>query len=1006
MSLLESKAFRISALIALLLALYALAGFVLAPKLIRNALLEDLPKTLALKPAVGDIRVNPFLFQVEIKNFSLTDSGGEKLLGFERFFIDFELSSIWHRAYSFVNIDIGSPFVNAIVAKDGRLNLLELSPKPQAVKPVDAKAQPLPAVRIRSFKVSGGLMTYDDRSRPSTFAARLEPINFQLRDFTTGVDGGRFTFTGKSKLGERVEWHGHLSVQPIESDGEFQIDGLQAHTIWEYLEDQLNFEVNSGRIDLNATYKFALKDNVDLQVEVQKAALSDLLVRPRGGAIDWITLPSLLVSGGSLDLGLRTARVDSVKLAGLKLVAWLEPDGSFNLLRLAAPPQAAEPKAASVPPPPTVALTAAAGAGDARPWNFNLHQLLIEEASIAGEDRAAKPVVKVQLAPLFLKIENVSLDMTKPLSVSLDTKINDTGSLSVDGAVTPRPLAADVAVKLSGVELSNMQPYVAQTTSMTVLGGTLGLDGRVRYGAKKPAAEFTGDLNVANLHTVDNALHDDFINWESLQVKGIDFQHAPERLNIDEVLARKAYARVIIEPDASVNVNRVLAGPGATLVAAATPNQPPGTAPTVTATAAAPVVSPRAAARAKRAKTKAAALLAGSAPAAIRPAGMPVSIKKVVLQASEADFADLSVKPNFSTGIQNLQGTMTGLSSQPGTRAKIDLHGSIDAFSPVAATGEANFLSPVLFTDVALTFRNIELSTFNPYSGKFAGYNISKGKLTTEFRYRVDGRKLDAQHHITVDQLEFGDKTDSKEAVSLPIKLAVALMKDRNGVIDLDVPVTGSLDDPQFRLGPIIWKVFVNILERAVTAPFALLGSLFGGGPDLQFVDFQPGAADLDATATEKAQSMVKALSERPQLKIEVPIAVVNELDRPQLVEAQYQTQLLEAQAGGAGRSLLDTMTTLYQKDFGREPKFPDAINAIKKKPDQVAAKIEFLSNELHGRITVSDADLQALAQRRAANLQAALLTNTPIDAERVFLVDNDKAKNQDGKVRLELSLR
>ena len=182
----------------------------------------------------------------------------------------------------------------------------------------------------------------------------------------------------------------------------------------------------------------------------------------------------------------------------------------------------------------------------------------------------------------------------------------------------------------------------------------------------------------------------------------------------------------------------------------------------------------------------------------------------------------------------------------------------------------------------------MELSTFNPYSGKFAGYNITKGKLTTELHYKVDGRKLDAQHHIIVDQLEFGAKTESKDAVSLPIKLAVALLKDRNGVIDLNIPVTGTLDDPKFRLGPIIWKVFVNILEKAVTAPFALLGSLFGGGPDLQFIDFSPGASSLDPAAADKARAIVKALNGRPQLKIEVPIAAVDELDRPALVEAQF----------------------------------------------------------------------------------------------------------------------
>jgi len=349
------------------------------------------------------------------------------------------------------------------------------------------------------------------------------------------------------------------------------------------------------------------------------------------------------------------------------------------------------------------------------------------------------------------------------------------------------------------------------------------------------------------------------------------------------------------------------------------------------------------------------------------------------------------------------------------------VHGQVDAFAPVAITGEANVLGP-LYTDLTMSFHNIELSTFNPYSGKFAGYNIAKGKLTTDLHYKVDGRKLDAQHHIIVDQLEFGDKTDSKQAVSLPIKLAVSLLKNRDGVIELDVPVTGSLDDPQFKLGPIIWKVFVNILEKAVTAPFALLGSLFGGGPDLQFIDFEPGAADLDSGAAAKTQTIVKAMNERPQLKIEVPIAVIDAVDRPSLIEAQFKAQVHDAQAAAAARkksvsattpfeqldpaTRLDILTQLYQKNLGSDPKYPDTVSSIKAKPDLTAAKIDFLSNELHTRINVSATDLTDLGQQRAMNLQQVLLKNTQIDPERVFLVANDKAKVEGDKVRLELSLR
>ena len=1022
----KTKTFRISAVVLLLLALYALAGFVLAPRLLRSALLQDIPKIVDATPAVGEIHLNPFSLRLEIKDFSLSARNGEKLVGFGRLLVEFELSSIWYRAYSFGRIDIDAPFVNALVGHDGNLNLMRLRPKTAPAKPPQ-KQQPLPKIRIGSFKVGKGLVTYEDRSRPSEFAAKLQPINFELVNFTTGVDGGRFTFTGSSTLGERVEWHGHLSVQPIESDGEFQIDGLRVHTIWEYLEDRLSFNVNSGTLDLNATYKFSLKDAVDLQATVSKIAVKDLAVRPKESDVDWITVPALLLRGTTVDVLKRQAHADSLSLTGVKLVTWLEPDGSFNLLKLAQSPPArastaaaaAPPSAAAaVPPPtPTAALpptsTAAPAASATPPWKFDLRELTLREAEISAEDRGTSPAAKVLLAPLSVKVDGVSLDLAKPVTVALDTRINHTGSLKVSGDVTPQPLSANVSLKLDGVGLEAAQPYIAQRTSMTLISGRLSGDAKVRYGAKKPALEFAGNISVAGLHTVDNALHDDFINWDRLDVSGIAFQHDPDRLDIQQVMARKLYARVIIEPDTSLNVKRVLAGPGATVVAPAGS----GGAPVATTAPlpAAPRVKP---VPGKVAASKAAA----GPPAAAAPPPMPMAIKKIVLHAGQTNFADLSVQPNFATGIQSIEGTVLGLSSNPNSRAKVDIHGAVDAFSPVDITGDVNVLSAALYTDLALNFRNMELSIFNPYSGKFAGYNITKGKLTTELHYKVVGRKLDAQHHITVDQLEFGDKTASKDAVSLPIKLAVALLKDRHGVINLDIPVTGTLDDPTFRLGPIIWKVFVNILEKAVTAPFALLGALFGGGPDLQFVDFRPGAADLDPAAADKVRTMVKALNERPQIKIEVPIAWVGDLDRPALVDARFLTQVREAQSAKAGRKKspadapdfeqLDTsakvelLTQLYAKNVGGEPKFPQEVTNIKTKPELASAKADFLKQALREHISVTDDDLTALGQQRAMAVQQALLTDSQVDPARVFLVVSDKAKNQDGMVRLELSLR
>ena len=1022
--LFRTRIARIALGVAVVVGLYALAGFVMAPKLLRGKLLEEIPKTLNVTPTVGDIHINPFLFKLDLKNFALAAPDGSKLLGFDRLFVDFELSSLWHRAYTFRRIELDAPVLNAAVAPDGVINLLALEPKPTPSSPPPkppAKSAPLPAVRIASFKITKGSVSYEDRSRPSVFALRLEPITFDLRDFTTGVAGGLFTFTGASKLGEHVEWHGHLSVQPVASDGELHIEGLQARTLWAYLEDQLNFVVASGILDVQSTYKFSLTDRVNLALDVAKATVSNLAVRPRDSATDWVSLPGLDMSGAAIDLTQRSGTIDSLSLTGLKVLAWLEPDGAINLLKLAVPAapggaSAGAPRGAAAPAVATATVVPAASPAAATPWKIDVHDLALREASISAEDRTVQPAVKVLLAPLSLNVRGASLDLAKPVQVTLDSKINETGSLALDGELTPRPLAATLKVKLAGIDLTAAQPYVAQRTAMILRSGKLGGAVQISYGAK-PALKLSGDLYVEKLHTIDAALHDDLINWERLDVKGLDVQQGPDRLEIAEIAARKPYARVIIESDASLNVTRVLQAPGAgRAVPASAAGSPP-------AEVAAKPVAVKATRRGGGAKAVTVKTVAVKPPAA-EPA-MPMAIKKIRVEAGRLDFADLSIEPHFSAGIRDLQGTVLGLSSSPSSRAKVDLRGDVDQFSPVSINGEVNVLSAALYSDLTMSFRNIELSIFNPYSGKWAGYNIAKGKLTTDMHYKVVDRKLDAQHHIVIDQLEFGEKTASKEAVSLPVKLAVALLKDRNGVIDLPLPVTGSLDDPKFRLGPIIWKVLVNILEKAVTAPFALLGALFGSGPDLQFIDFQPGSNDLAASESDKVKGLVKALQERPQLKLEIPIAAVPDLDRPALVAATFEAQVAEAQAEtqkGARKAAaspappsfdqldpaakLDVLTRLYARDFGSEPKYPDSVTTIKQKPELTAAKIDFLTAALRERVAVGEEQLMALGQQRALVLQRALLTDTGIDPGRVFLVVSDKATQKDGAVRMELSLR
>jgi hypothetical protein len=402
---------------------------------------------------------------------------------------------------------------------------------------------------------------------------------------------------------------------------------------------------------------------------------------------------------------------------------------------------------------------------------------------------------------------------------------------------------------------------------------------------------------------------------------------------------------------------------------------------------------------------------------------MPMQIGTVVITDGTANFSDFSIQPNFSAQIMALGGTVTGLSSAANSRAQVKLNGNVDQYAPVDITGTVNLLSAAVYTDLALNFRNMELTSFNPYSGKYAGYNISKGKLTTELKYKVDNRKLDAQHHVVLDQLEFGAATNSKDAVPLPVRLAVALLKDRDGVIDLNLPVSGSLDDPQFRVGPIIWQAFVGLLTKIVTAPFALIGSLFGGGEDLQYIEFTAGSPTLAPAQAERLTTLAKGLAERPQLRLDIPLQTLTPADDTALAEATYDEMVepmlaaIPADAPDAAQRRLTALAAVYQQQTGAPPAYPvaatgpmdamTAMGAMPPPPDPAAleSNMAFVEKALRERITVTQAARDALARARADAVQAAVLANTQVDPQRVFRSERTSGAGDMGNARMELKL-
>jgi hypothetical protein len=973
------------AIVLLVVAAYAGFGFYGVPALIRSQgtafVTHKYQRTLQL----GAVHFNPFTLELELRDFAFPDTDGKPMLAAQRLYVNLQIASLWNRGATFKDIQLEHPAVHAQLRTDGSLNLADLA-KPFANEPPTPPSAPA-RIFLTRLAVMGGEFTFLDQAHPTTLHAVLSPVNFELRDFNT-VGNGRdgYTLAAATPAGEQFNWSGTLAVSPVASRGQFNVKALRVTTLTGLAGPAIPLSVTSGLISLDGAYDFKLHDGIaGLTIDLHTLGVTDLALRPNHGQSDYVLLPRIEIDGTHVDLSRRSVLVDAIKVGGGQIHAWLNENGSFNLTELGGSAAAAAP--APVPAAPAAPAPPA--------WIVKAPQILLSGLAVDFQDQSLKPTPTFTVSPLDLSVGAFQWPFGPPLVVQLKSAVNKSASLVARAEVTLPAGVVKGHVELSGFDLPALQPYVARYTGLTLLSGQLGTKADLERDAQ---GHFTvgADIDVARLRTIDDELRLDFIKWDRLTVSGIRYRGDPAALSIRSIHAQTPYARVIIDANRHLNITEALK-------------------PTATATtdSAAPPAAP-APQLTKAATTTRTTELGPPAHAS----GVPLSIGTVVLTNGSANYADQWIQPHFAIGIQQLNGTIDGLSSDPASRAKIDLNGSVDRYAPAHIWGETNLLSETTYTDISMSYRGIELTGVTPYSGHFAGYKISKGKLTVDLKYHIEDRKLTATHHIVVDQLQLGDKVESPDAVNLPLKLAVALLKDRNGVIDLDLPVTGSLDDPQFRIGPIIWKVFVNLLEKAVTAPFSLLGHLFGGGDEVNVVEFAPGSAVLDATATSRLASVAKALDARPGLELDVPITYSAPIDGPALAQQRLASQLRK-RAGLADDAPLPTdpamqfslLLAQYHDELGAKAPLPPlttAITTAKKTkgvtPDYAPASAE-LTAALLERIKIDDPPLQQLGNRRARAVQDALLQGTNIDPVRIFLI-NGTAKPQPGNtVRLELAL-
>jgi Domain of Unknown Function (DUF748) len=1010
-------------IVAVLLSLFTIIGFVVLPPILETQLEKRLSAELGRTVTVGKVRFNPYALSLTLENFDIRmKEGKESFLGWSRLYVDFDIWASLTGDWVLDEIELDGFHAAPEIQADGSLNFSDILAKLDARPKPPEPPKPGRPLRVGSLKVRQARVDFGDLSRKSPFKSKIGPLTFALTGFrTVGSRGAPYHLEAVTEAGEKLAWSGTLSADPLASHGDFQIADLILKKYTPYVEEKIQSDLTDGKLGMKGSYEISLGG----QQRVMKLAngevhLRDLKVVERASHESALELAALDVMGVQADAIAMKATVGSVALMGGKIAARREKDGSINLVTMMQPEKTA------------AKATPASAASPGTAPDVSVADITLKDFQIDLSDLAAPRPVQLGLTGIQLSLKEATLADGAAMPLELSLGLASQGTVHVAGTVSIKPtVRADLKTEVNGLELLPFSPYLEQFVNARLTQGslTVGMEVKAEMPSGQPlAATAAGEVKLEKFALVDGAKNEELAGVGTMLLKGLKIATAPQlSIGLDEVNIAGPYARVIVAKDRSLNL--------ATLA---------------------------------RAEEKP----AGETNAAIaeKPSAPPkIEIGRVVLSEGDFSFADLSVEPNVRTAIKQFAGTVTGLSSENLAKAGVDLKATVDGAGPVAITGQLDPLGTKKFVDLKIDFKNVDLLPLSPYSGKYAGYELARGKLMLDVKFRLDDKKIDASDVITLNQFTFGTATNSPDATGLPVRLGVALLKDTDGKIVIDVPIQGNTDDPNFRIGRVVLRVVVNLLTKAAVSPFSLLGSMFGGGgEELAYQEFSPGASTLQPAEIKKLETMVKALTNRPGLSVALEgsydgPADTFELKRQKLAETvrraiwdqkhavspaipppellaispeenaamvkqlfdakfptgtQFDAALAKAPEAAAPpppakkgifKKVVDVVT--LKKLRGEKSKEKKAAAPVETKSPEGAIStgpsLEEMSGRLAEAMEVGDNDLRALAAARAQQVRDYFINVGKVDPERLFLAKGpvDPTKTAKGS-RVFLSLQ
>jgi uncharacterized protein involved in outer membrane biogenesis len=986
---------------------------------------------------VQSIDIQPYTLELTVRGFRIGEKersidAAEALFSLEELYVNLSSASVARRAPVISSLSLKAPVVRLVREAENHFNITDLV-EDFMKRPVEPEEDGRAMFSVSNIVIEGGRFEFVDRLKKSRqeiseirvgvpFVANFESYEGTWVEphFSAKVNGAPLTLNGKLrpftenreatleiKLNDvdltRVDEYSPIPTGISLLSGYFDSDLLLTFT---QVAGESPSMVLTGRAALRkleienqgveAPYRAKL-DQFDVKLtEVSlngtkpshvTLTLTEAAVSRKGESEPVLSLPRLSVDEVAIDSKRQSVAVGAVVLDRFKAGARRETDGRLDLVKLFAPPPG---QAVSAPEPPP------ANAETSKPWAVQLGSLKLKAAALRFEDSTLTNIAPMVVDPLDLTVNDIDFSGAAPLKLALKAAINQNGSLETNGSLAWSPLAADLTVNANDVDLVALQGWAGDRLNVLLTRGALSFDGNIQADGSPLKVAVNGKGRFINFNVLDKVSTLDLMRWRSLDINGIKFVNEPLRVDIASIAIADFFAHVALSPEGELNLEHIV-------------RQDDKAQQLVQAVPAAPPLAEEKDASAEQVQT-----IATNAVQPPTRKRIPVHIGRIVMQGGNVNFNDQFIKPNYRAKLTGLSGRVGPL--DPRKPGEIDIRGAVDKAAPLKIVGKVDTMGSELFLDITASAKGIDMPAFSPYSGKYVGYAIEKGKLSVDIHYHVEKGELTAQNNIFLDQLTFGEKVESPDALSIPVNLALAVLKNRRGEIDVHLPVSGSINDPQFSLGGVIFNAIINLLTKAVTAPFAMLGSLFGG-EELSEITFLPGQAQITPEAEKRLEMLSRALTDRPTLELEItgradPLNDPEALKQTLLERRVKALKMSEKIKKGEATGSLDEIE-LGPEEYAKyltlaykEAKFEKPKNVIGLTKSLPIPEMEQL---MLANTDAGENELRELAALRAAVVRDWLIDRGGVAGDRVFVLAPKVEVEADGEKtgsRAEFSLR